>query len=372
MLKTLRSLFAHPFTRGTRRVIRRTVATCAVILSVAFVTSVSVDLGPALRRQAETAGSNFMKRPMHIGRLSIHLWRGVFVVEDFVIDGLTPGARPFLTAKRIDVSMPWSSLVNRRVVFDAIEMTDWDMYVELYPDGRHNFPKFTRDTPARPSAWTTTLQYVRAGRGQFTYEDHGTPWSTVARNLEVIVTRPTSEYRGQASFSNGTVAVQQYVPMRADMSTTFRIVDGHILLDRIDLITDGARSRLTGDVDARRWPEQTYQIRSTIDFPTEKGIWFARDNFTVNGTADFTGSFHLFKETLPDGRTRTGRELKGTFASPLAGVNAYRFSNLRGSVLWVPEKLEIANASAGLYGGTITLDTSPTGGLRVAITLPAA
>ena len=44
--------------------------------------------------------------------------------------------------------------------------------------------------------------------------------------------------------------------------------------------------------------------------------------------------------------------LKGTFASPLAGVNAYRFSNLRGSVLWVPEKLEIANASAGLYGGT--------------------
>ena len=76
---------------------------------------------------------------------------------------------------------------------------------------------------------------MRAHRGAFTYEDHGTPWSTVARNLEVIVTRPTSEYRGQAKFSNGTVAVQQYVPMRADMSTTFRIIDGHILLDRIDL-----------------------------------------------------------------------------------------------------------------------------------------
>jgi hypothetical protein len=352
VLKKLRSLFAHPFTRGTRLVVRRTVATCAVILSVAVVSSVSVDLGPALRRQAETAGSNFIKRPMHIGRLSVHLWRGVFVVEDFVIDGLTPGARPFLTARRIDVSMPWSSFFHREVLFDAIEMTDWDMYVELYPDGRHNFPKFTRDTPPRKSAWTTTLQYVRAGRGQFTYEDHGTPWSTVARNLEVIVTRPTSEYRGQAKFSNGTVAVQQYVPMRADMSTTFRIIDGHILLDRIDLVTDGARSRLTGDVDMRQWPEQTYQITSTLDFPTEKGIWFARDNFTVNGTADFTGSFHLFKEMLPDGRTRTGRELKGTFVSALAGVNAYRFRNLRGAVLWVPEKLEVSNASASLYGGT--------------------
>ena len=46
---------------------RAIVATCAVILAVAFVTSVTVDLGPSLRKRAETAGSNFIKRPMHIG-----------------------------------------------------------------------------------------------------------------------------------------------------------------------------------------------------------------------------------------------------------------------------------------------------------------
>ena len=62
---------------------------------------------------------------------------------------------------------------------------------------------------------------------------------------------PTSEYRGQARFSNGTVAMQNYVPMRADMDTTFRIVDGQIVLDRIDLVTDGAKTQLTGVVDAR-------------------------------------------------------------------------------------------------------------------------
>ena len=77
---------------------------------------------------------------MHIGRLSVHLWRGRFVVEDLVIEGLTPESRPFLAAKRIDVSMPWSTLFNRRVVFDAIEMTDWQMYVEMFPDGRAQLP----------------------------------------------------------------------------------------------------------------------------------------------------------------------------------------------------------------------------------------
>ena len=256
-----------------------------------------------------------------------------------------------LTAKRIDVSMPWSSMFHREVVFDAIEMTDWDMYVELYPDGRHNFPKFTRDTPPRKSAWTTTLQYVRAGRGQFTYEDHGTPWSTVARNLEVIVTRPTSEYRGQASFSSGTIKIQAYEPMRADMNTTFRIVDGKILLNRINLRTDGAESVLSGEVDAARWPEQIYQVKSAIDFPTMRGIFFAHDTFSLYGTGAFQGTFHLFKETV-NGRSRTGRELKGTFVSPLAGVNDYRFADLRGNVRWVPEKMEVSNASAGFYGGT--------------------
>ena len=67
---------------------------------------------------------------MHIGRLSVHLWRGSFIVSDFVIEGLTPQSRPFLVAKRIDVSMPWTTLFTRRIVFDAIQMTDWDMYVE--------------------------------------------------------------------------------------------------------------------------------------------------------------------------------------------------------------------------------------------------
>ncbi|MBI4887985.1 MAG: translocation/assembly module TamB domain-containing protein [Acidobacteria bacterium] len=329
--------------------VRRMVVTCAVIVAVAFVTTVSVDLGPSLKARAEAAASQFMRRPMHIGRLSVHLWLGRFVLDDIVIEGLTPESRPFLTARRITVSMPWSTVVNRRVVFDAVEMTDWRMYVETFPDGRHSFPNFSRQQRG-PSAWTTTLAYVRASGGEFAYVDHGTPWSVVSRNLDVIVTKPTTEYGGQARFSNGTVAIQNYVPMRADMSTTFRIVGGKIVLDRIDLTTDGSRSELTGEVDVARWPEQTYRVRSRVDFPRMRDIFFARDQFTVTGEGDFTGTFHLFRETV-NGRTRTGRELKGTFASAAAGVNAYRFGDVHGSLLWVPERFDVTDAAATLYGG---------------------
>jgi hypothetical protein len=346
------SLFDHPLTQKTRRVIRRVVVTCAVMLAVTCVATLSVDLGPALKARAEVAGSEYMGRSMHIGRLSVHLWLGRFVVEGLVIEGLEPDSRPFLIADRLTLSMPWSTLINRRVVFDAIEMTGWRMFVETFADGSHSFPRFTSTTPRGPSAWTTTLQYVRAYRGEFAYADHGTPWSTVARNLDVTITRPTSEYRGQASFSNGTVVIQDYVPMRADMSTTFRIVGGTMVLDRIDLTTDGAQSVLTGEVEVARWPEQFYRIQSRLDLPTMREIFFADDDFSLSGESSFTGTFHVFREVV-NGRARNGRELEGDFYSATAGVNAYRFGDLRGSVVWDPDRLDVTDATASVYGGAM-------------------
>jgi hypothetical protein len=344
-------LFSHPVTVRTRRVLRAVVATTAVILAVAVVTSITVDLGPALRHQAETQGSKYLKRPIHIGRLSVHLWRGDYVIENFVIEGFTPQSRPFLTAQRISLSMPWNTLFDRRVVLDTIEMRGWNMYVEMRPDGKSSFISIPKRNPGSKSAWTTTLQYVHAFDGEFTYDDHGTPWSVVARNLDVTVAKPSADYRGQAKFSNGTVAFQQYEPFRVDMDSTFKIDGGIVRFDRLDLTSDGARSKLTGAVDLPNFPEQLWQIKSKVDFPTQKRIWFAHDKFTVTGTSDFTGTFHLFKERSPDGSTHTGRELKGTFAGPQAGVNDWRFGDLRGAVLWDRTRLEVTNATTTVYGG---------------------
>jgi len=323
----------------------------AVILAVACVTTLSVDLGPALKARVEAAASDYMGRPMYIGRLSAHLWRGRFVIEDVLIEGLTPDSRPFLVADLVSVSMPWKTLVDQRIVFDAIEMTDWRMYVETFADGSHNFPRLTQSGPSDPSDWTTTLEYVRAYRGEFAYADHDTPWNTLARNVDVVVTRPMSEYQGQASFTDGTVVIQDYEPMRADMHATFKVVGGNLVFDQIDLTTDGAESVLTGEVDVAHWPEQLYQVRSRINLPEVREIFFAHDDFSLSGESTFTGTFHVFREVV-NGRARNGRELTGTFHSAVAGVNSYRFDDLRGSVLWVPERVDVTNATTSAYGGS--------------------
>ena len=91
---------------GVRRVLMFT----AILLAVALVTTITVDLGPAVRGMAERAGSSYLKRDLTIGRLSIRLLNGAFVVENLRIGGLQAADRPFLTARTGLDESPLSTL----------------------------------------------------------------------------------------------------------------------------------------------------------------------------------------------------------------------------------------------------------------------
>lgn len=330
--------------RAVYRYARRFAVAIGVMVAVALVSTLTIDLGPALKARAEKAGGDWLERTMTIGRLGVHLGSGKFVVEDLRISGMYPNEPPWLEAKRIDVSLTWSALVRREVLLDSIEMTDWRMTVESFPDGRQTFPRLTgppRPPRTRPRPVVTTLQYVHAQRGELVFNDFGSDWRAVARNMDVVVTKG-GEYHGQARFTNGTIVIQKYEPMTADMSLAFKFEDGRIVMDRIDLTTDGAVTTMTGVAELANWPEQLYHIKSRIQFPRQREIFFARDHFTLSGEGNFTGTFHMFKG---------GRELKGDFTSAVAGVNDYRFPNLEGSVIWVRDRMEVTRASAEFAGG---------------------
>ena len=244
---------------------------------------------------------------MHIGRLSARLTPGVFVIEDLMIEGLTPQDRPFLTAKTITVEVPWWTIFSKKLIIESVAMTDWHMVVETYANGRHNFPKFTPKTPSKgPRRFTTTLRSVVALRGAFTYEDHVTPWTTSAANLNVQLYRPpvATTYIGRAGFSNGTVRdpVLRSVPDRHAVAVLDRQRHRPFRLH-------GPVGRWVAVVSHRRCGSRALARADLSDqvedrFPRRRraSSSMAR-KFTASGQGNFTGTFHLFKG---------GRELKGT------------------------------------------------------------
>ena len=76
--------------RRIGRAVLRFLSILAILLAVAIVTTVSVDLGPALRARAAKAGGNYLKREMTIGGLSVRLLTGTFVVDDLLDRRVAP------------------------------------------------------------------------------------------------------------------------------------------------------------------------------------------------------------------------------------------------------------------------------------------
>ena len=318
------------------------------LLAAAIVASITIDLGPVVRAKAEDAGSKYIERPLHIGGLRIHVLTGKVLVEDLRIDGLHKGDRPFFTAKRIAVALDWLPAFRLRpdITISSVEMTDWEMLVEKW-DGSHNFPRFNHDDgkPPGPKRLTTTLRHLRAYRGQFAFEDHETPWSVVCRNLDITIGN-LPNYHGTAAFNGGTVTIQDFVPMWANMKAQFVIDGSRIHLDRIDLDTDGAATVASGDVDLAHWPNQGYQVKSRVNFPRMRELFFKDATWSLAGAGDFTGNFRLFKTG-----EETNRDLTGTFSSELAGLNAYRFPRLYGSLRWTQHGFDVWDAGSQFYGG---------------------
>jgi len=337
----LQLLRQHVAFRGGTRAVKL----AGAILAAAIVASLTVDLGPSLRGLAERGGSDQLKRPIHLGKLSMHILRGSFVVENFQIDGVNPGDRPFFVAKRLEFGLDWSGLFSRRpdIIISSVEMTDWQMLVEKWPHGKNNFPRFTNNNqPDRgPRRFTTTLKYLRASGGRFTYEDHELPWSVDGPNIELDITN-LPQYHGTATFHCGTIKIQDHLPMWGDFSAKFVLDGPHVHLPRIDIKTDGAETTATGDVDFSHWPNMQYAVTSRVHFPRMREIFFTDEKWRLAGDADFTGVFRLY-----DG----GHNLSGTFSSQTAGVNDLRFPGLHGSLQWNEHGFDVWNAGSTFYGG---------------------
>ncbi len=340
------------------RYARVAAAVMAAVLAVAVVSSLAIDLGPSVRALVERLASREVDRPVRIGSLRILVARGVVEVDDLFVAGRREGDRPFFTAKRLLISLDWSRLIRRRpeIVITTAELTDWQMLVEKWRDG-DNFPKRRKRPPSGsegPSAYVITVGYLHAWRGQFSYEDHETPWSVLAPNIDLNITK-LAKYHGEARFNGGTVSVQQFVPMWANFRARFVIDESLIRLTRIDIDTDGAKTVASGVVDAAHFPEMSYAVQSRLQSPRLREIFFADQPWPLSGDADFNGTFHLFKG---------GHDLAGNFTSETFGVYDYRFPRLYGSLHWTGQAFEIRNAGSQFFGGSsrFTFSAKPLGG----------
>ena len=111
--------------------------TIAIALLVAAHRRVADHRSRAVGARARRApGSKYLKRPCTSDGCRSTSCAAAILLEDFSIDGLTPGDRPFFTAKRLSLGLDWLTAFRRVPEFTitSVEMTDWQMLVERWED----------------------------------------------------------------------------------------------------------------------------------------------------------------------------------------------------------------------------------------------
>jgi autotransporter translocation and assembly factor TamB len=344
--------------RFAKRWSRRFSIIAIALFAALIVTLVTVDIGrvsiggQSIKTLAEKYASRYLNRPMHIGQVIAQLKVGHFEFRDVVIEGPTPNDRPFFAAKRIVVDIPWWLTIGRELDLD-VDIYDWRMVVEKFPDGQTKLPKFTSGGSGGPPKLKVQHLAIYCHNGEFVYDDHVAPWRVVGPNLNFSLVRANNlgTFYGLASFSKGTVQIQNFEPLATDFSTRFQLKGKVVDLKHIDLLTDGAESHISGYVDFGNWPDQEYKIQSTVDFNRMRELFFSKVDWRMSGKGQFNGIFRIPKNGQFD--------LSGMFKSDEAGLgirnSEWRFGNLDGELQWTQHQFIVKRADTDFLGGRMKL-----------------
>jgi hypothetical protein len=322
---------------------RRAGMLAVALVAAGIVTSLTIDVGPFVRTRVEQYVSVQMQRPITMENLGIRLYDGRVVARNLTIAGFEGKGQPFLFAPLIEVSVAVWPLLNREISISSVEMADWRMRIEQYPGGRHNFPHIPTRSSKAPGLFSTSVNYVHAYRGTFSYADFGTPWGADVPDVDITLMQ-LAGYRGHLGTGKGNIWIQKYEPAWGDMRAWFRVEKGLIRFEKMTISTYGSETTCTGVMDPSHWPEQQYQVDSVLQLPQIKDIFWAHDNFTLGGEAFFNGTFHIFKG---------GRELKGDFHGEDPTLNAYHFPGMAGSLIWTQDRFDVTRSRSVFYGGHV-------------------
>ena len=237
-------------------------------------------------------------------------------------------------------------------------MTDWEMVIESFPGGSHNFPR-VKGPPAGPEeAADQALVHHDAAHG-----DRLARPLHLLRPLDAVDDR-RAEPAGHAVPPGRSQRLRRHRlvrqrhdqgpdlrAVRRSMQSRFSMKPPNLHFDRIDLFTDGARlgpqrRPADGQLAGADLPDQVEDR-----YRDAEADLLQRGPLTAFGDGEFEGTFHYFSVGA-----RAERPLALAGHPREARREHVGFPDLRGDVLWLPDLLEVTNAKSEFLGGTADFD----------------
>ncbi|HYI09013.1 MAG TPA: translocation/assembly module TamB domain-containing protein [Thermoanaerobaculia bacterium] len=253
-------------------------------------------------------------------------------------------APSFAVVQEIEIAGGVQSFWGRSVKVDRVVIRNPQLWFEIFPDGRHNFPKWKTGPKRSYEIVRIEIGKLIVEHGRFSFLDRKHDIEAVATDIgsTVTVTRAENLYEGIMNSPRVRVRLQDYEKFDLDLHGGFRFTPGVLALRSVALRGRGIEAFLSGKLDPLT--EAAYDLRlvSRVELARIKEI------FRVEKTLD--GTFALDSRLF--GKAGDFR-LAGGWTSPNITADVWELAKAKGRLDVTGNNLTVEVDQAGYGGGNI-------------------
>lgn len=267
------------------------------------------------------------------------------IIKDLRIANAAGAAAPhFATVRQVEITGNVQSFWGRAVKVDRVDVREPRLWFEVFPDGRHNFPKWKTGPPRRFEIVHLEIGKLYIDDGAFGFNDRKHDIAALAQKIDstISITRAEGLYEGIFDSPIARIRLQDYEPFDVDMRGGFRYTPGVLALQSVALRGRGIEAFLSGKLDPLT--EAAYDLRVT----SKLGLERVREIFRLEQTLEGT----LALDTRLRGKAGDF-EMAGGWSSPKIVADTYTLGNAKGRLTITDQDMIVDVEKASYGGGTI-------------------
>lgn len=306
----------------------------------------SANFADYVRKKIEATLEAKLERDVTIGSVEFVRTRPQkIILHDLRIANARGAVAPhFATVRQVEITGNVQSFWGRNVKVDRVDVREPRLWLEIFPDGTHNFPKWKTGPRRRFEIVRVDVGKLYITDGAFGFNDRKHDIAALAQNIEstVSVTRAEGLYEGLMHSPIVRVRLQDYEPFDVDMRGGFRYTPGILALRSIALRGRGIEAFLSGKLDPLT--EAVYDLRLASKLSLER----VREIFRVENTLQGT----LVLDTRLEGKAGDFT-MAGGWSAPEIVADTYTLEDAKGRLTVTDQDLVVDVEKATYGGGTI-------------------
>lgn len=254
-----------------------------------------------IKKQIETRLPKAIHRTVTVESVAFNPFLLSVDLKNFVIGNDPRGSpdTPFFRADEIYARVSWRYLFGGKIRINEVRLDRPELMVEFYKGGGNNWLKSGEKKEKKKGGIDLIVKQLDCDNMTVVFNQYRVPLTFSVHDLETFVEYDTKqhEYKASTNFKDGQLKITHFNIWQFDLKSSYRIVGGRVLFDRLFLLTPQSKFYFAGEMSNLSDPFFDFRFRSHIGLAQAKKIFQLGPVMSGGGSfrAVYKGTFTHFR-----------------------------------------------------------------------------